>query len=329
MTKIKKIEIKPSDIIHNKQIEPLEGEVFREYPLNTLYMVSNLGRVKSKDKAIKHNYGGIAIRKGAILTQTDNGSGYLSVGLTSNRKTRTTRVNRMVAITFIDNPINKPQVNHINGDKYDNRSYNLEWCTPSENIVHAWNIGLSNKRKSFIYIKDRLASINNYIAYSPRVSTPLGFGTIIIDQASYRIIYDNGRIENLVKSLRQWKDDLKLVLKPISDLYKEINGEVGIGAIGKMFEPNGVLYCEDDTWTYGWNTHVCDDYQGYEIGWIEEVGWFGIFFDTYDFENQSENFTGDYIPYSRNIAEYLDKNLFDWRYNLLEQGLAINKNDIE
>lgn len=125
------------------------------------------------------------------------------------------------------------------------------------------------------------------------------------------------------------KMSYRLLLRPMSDLYKEINGEVGINVIGKMFEPNGVLNFEDGNYYYGWNTHVCDDYQGYEIGWIDEVGWFGIFFDTYDYDNQTENFTGDYLPYNREVAEYLDENHFDWRYNLIDQGLAINKNDIE
>lgn len=111
----------------------------------------------------------------------------------------------------------------------------------------------------------------------------------------------------------------KIVLRPMSDLYKEINGEVGIGAIGKIFEPNGVLNFEDGNYYYGWNTHVCDDYQGYEIGWIESAGWFGIFFDTYDYDNQTENFTGDYLPYNREVANYLDEKHYDWRYNLAQQ----------
>jgi hypothetical protein len=80
--------------------------------------------------------------------------GYQRVGLyIGNYKSKTIKVHRLVAETFIDNPLNKKDVNHIDGNKSNNNIFNLEWCTRSENIKHAFKIGLSkisdNQKKRF------------------------------------------------------------------------------------------------------------------------------------------------------------------------------------
>lgn len=96
-----------------------------------LYQVSNLGRVKSfKYKTPRITKGAVGIR------------GYLYVNLYRGGKCKHAYVHRLVAKAFIPNSDNKPQVNHINGDKSDNRVVNLEWCTPSENVQHAFDAGL-------------------------------------------------------------------------------------------------------------------------------------------------------------------------------------------
>jgi hypothetical protein len=68
--------------------------------------------------------------------------GYKQVNLSKNGKVYTCRVHRLVAKTFIPNTDNKPCINHINGIRTDNRIDNLEWCTKSENAIHAYNTGL-------------------------------------------------------------------------------------------------------------------------------------------------------------------------------------------
>lgn len=98
------------------------------------YEVSNKGDVKSL------NYRMTGQPK--ILKPVTSGKGYLMVGFFSNGKVRWNKIHRLVAELFIPNPENKPQVNHINGIKTDNRTSNLEWATNGENQKHAYKHGL-------------------------------------------------------------------------------------------------------------------------------------------------------------------------------------------
>ena len=72
---------------------------------------------------------------------------YLRVDIRRNKKLEVFPVHRMVAECYIPNPLDKPFVNHLNGNKYDNRVENLEWVTHSENMKHAWDTGLWKGRK--------------------------------------------------------------------------------------------------------------------------------------------------------------------------------------
>ncbi len=83
---------------------------------------------------------------GKWLRQTQNSSGYHVVGLHKGGKLKKGRVHRLVATAYIDNPSDKPLVNHINNNRGDNRVENLEWCTQKENMVHAIMSGRKNDR---------------------------------------------------------------------------------------------------------------------------------------------------------------------------------------
>lgn len=109
-------------------------EIWKYIPgFDNAYQVSNLGRVKS----MNYNHTGKEKLRKLDLKKT----GYQQVELFKNRKPKVCLVHRLVAITFIPNPENKKEVNHINGIKDDNRVENLEWVTPSENVRHSYNTG--------------------------------------------------------------------------------------------------------------------------------------------------------------------------------------------
>lgn len=103
------------------------------------YQVSSRGRVKSVERYIWMGAGWRIVRP-RILTQ--GGRRYRLVVLSREGKTKTFKVHRLVAAAFIPNPMNCPQVNHMDGNKRNNEAINLEWVTHLENEEHARVSGL-------------------------------------------------------------------------------------------------------------------------------------------------------------------------------------------
>lgn len=118
-----------------------------------LYQVSNLGRIKRLDKILTINdYKKNRIynrkEKGAIIKPFLDNNGYLTVTLSKEGKCNSRKIHRLVAEMFISNPKKLPQVNHKDGNKYNNKVENLEWCSCKENILHAWKNGLTTVNKN-------------------------------------------------------------------------------------------------------------------------------------------------------------------------------------
>lgn len=134
-------------------------EEWRQIPeFEGLYEVSNTGKIRSLARIVNSCYGSKMALQSKEIKLNLKRNGYMYVCLSKEGSANTYRVHRLVALAFISNPNNQPQVNHKNGVKNDNRVGNLEWCTASQNSNHAYS---SNLRFSPSYWKDKSGSEHN------------------------------------------------------------------------------------------------------------------------------------------------------------------------
>lgn len=119
-----------------------------------LYSISEYGDVKSLDREVLHYKGGVNRIKGKTLKTPLDRYGYKKVVLFNKGKRTYTTVHRQVAIAFIPNPNNLPEVNHKDSNKLNNHKSNLEWCTTEFNSEHAHENNLIDYNK--------ISGINHY-----------------------------------------------------------------------------------------------------------------------------------------------------------------------
>ncbi len=120
-----------------------------------IYKISNTGKVMRKSVLTKNGHNFHMCKERELVNYFYN-TGYFRVGLSMNKKQVKFYLHRLVAIAFIPNPENKPEVNHKDGDKTNNNDWNLEWSTISENSIHAFNLGLRTSVKGSAHTFSKL-----------------------------------------------------------------------------------------------------------------------------------------------------------------------------
>lgn len=113
-----------------------KGEVWTEIDESKGCMLSSYGRVKL-----------VRPFNGSYIKAQNINDRYVYVSFSVKNKSKHYRISRLVAKYFVPNPFNKPYVNHVDGDKLNNRASNLEWVTASENMHHAYSLGLKKPTK--------------------------------------------------------------------------------------------------------------------------------------------------------------------------------------
>lgn len=122
-------------------------EIWKLIPKSN-YEISNFGRIRSVNHIVKRKNGYPLPVKGRIIIGCLDPKGYLKYRFVVDGRQQTKKIHRLVAESFIENKENKPQVNHKDGNKKNNKVTNLEWVTNLENARHANRIGLRDHLKN-------------------------------------------------------------------------------------------------------------------------------------------------------------------------------------
>jgi hypothetical protein len=117
------------EIFNNCYLLTQDGEVYS--------LINNAGNRRNTPYLLKTPIGRGNYKQVKLFVPTPEGKKYICI-----------TVHRLVATHFLPNPESKPEVNHINGNKLDNRLCNLEWVTKSENAIHAYKLGLRSPNLS-------------------------------------------------------------------------------------------------------------------------------------------------------------------------------------
>ena len=190
------------------QLEDLEGEVWKDVVgYEGLYEVSNLGRIRThKDKITYTERHGIRKWKQRIIKQkfqkrVRSEKYDARVTIWKDGKEKTFLVSRLVARAFLENPLNLPQVNHIDGEPTNNNVLNLEWCSEKENVNHAYNSNLIKTSKVTVITNKKTGVIDEFMSMS-KASLFMGKDFRYISYKTKRGIYGDDEFAWEIKNMQ-------------------------------------------------------------------------------------------------------------------------------
>lgn len=175
------------------------------------YEVSNLGSVRSCDRLVNSHGGSVYTKPGQVMKLFLTPKGYLRTQLSSHGTNRNFMVHRLVALSFLPNPDNKPEVNHKNGIKTDNFVDNLEWSTQSEKQKHAYKLGLKEPAVKYVVTCNELDI------------TTLGCEKMekILREKGYDRVYSSG-IWACINGVHETSGGLTFVGEPIQEYRRNL-----------------------------------------------------------------------------------------------------------
>lgn len=188
------------------------------------YLISNLGTVYSN-------------KSNKILTKEVDKYGYFRVNLYGeNNYKRHRLVHRLVALAFIENPNNLPQVNHKNGNRQDNRVENLEWCTNTDNLRHAFKYNYGGYRDKALKNINKINSDIKYLIVVLKSDKEVIWFNSLKDAAKYLRCYPStiskylvGKTSNKIYNIYGYKrKDLEQFAngEPLPEVLKGIPWEI-------------------------------------------------------------------------------------------------------
>jgi len=198
-----------------KDIEGFEGR----------YQVSTFGNVKSLARFRNGKNGSLVPIRESLMTPKVTRHGYATVHLRADDVSAQPSVHRLVAKAFIQNPENKPTVNHIDGVKLNNHVSNLEWATQSEQAVHSSETGLQKNPGQKRFSKEYIARVKQYY------------------DENHISIYELSKLFNMSERTAGRCVNSKAYTEPLSDLTKsDIEAIISLRKSGATLKAIGEIY---------------------------------------------------------------------------------------